>query len=910
MFRLPLVARLSQLSLSALARAILLIACGLPLAWLAWQIVGDPTVLRFLRPDRVRWDILGRTAGYAAIVALLATALAIPAGLAVGLGRGFFTRLLAFCLPVTLLIPSITYAYGWSQCLRLAAAPLGALLQPLFSADSPTLRWLGVLLLRGDGATRAVLMPAGTADVARCVWALATWLWPIPAGAIAITLRQADPSLGQQALLDGATGRLVGRQIVAPLLAAGLAVWALAAQEFAVYEPTGISVVATEVRQIFETGSFSSMYNPITQPMGGAWQGGDIGSGGDAGLSAPGAAPATASDLQQRAAAAAVATAFPLMLLTLAAGTVLWLAGRRWSAAGDELTDTPPAIAVGSSRWRLVLPLAAWGVLALTLGVPIAAMLLRHHRPLRPGFIWTQSGYLVLGSLAIAALTGLVALVIALAACRDRRRWALPLALAGFLVGGQLLAVALLRLYNRPGLRWAADSPPIMVGAYLGRFAWIALLAAGATWSRPWRLLRDQAAIDGAGAGRTVRFVVWPLAWPLLLGGALLVLILSLTEVPATVLATPHRPPQLVPMLMTWVHTLESDPMIEASLLLACVVLVLAAAAVLLVRLGLRAGEGRSRIAVAQPRPRSRLSRVHPSVLIVLTPLALFAPGCDEPGTPSEIWMSNGNGPGQTVYPRAIAYSEVDQTFFVVDRLGRVQHLDHAGRFLNGWQMPESQQGKPVGLTVGADGLLYVPDTHYHRVLVFTPNGALVRQWGENGAGPGQFIYPTDVAFDSLGHIFVSEYGEHDRVQVFDDKGKYLYEFGSFGEGDGQFSRPQSLLIDGELVYITDACNHRLCVFKTDGTFVRNMGGVGSELGQFRFPYGLAMDAAGRLVVCEFGNNRVQWIDKATGQGIKSWGVAGREPGHLAYPWGVVVDNAGRVVVVDGGNNRLQVFSF
>ena len=33
----------------------------------------------------------------------------------------------------------------------------------------------------------------------------------------------------------------------------------------------------------------------------------------------------------------------------------------------------------------------------------------------------------------------------------------------------------------------------------------------------------------------------------------------------------------------------------------------------------------------------------------------------------------------------------------------------------------------------------------------------LVTRFGEFGEGPGQFIYPTDVAFDEQGHVFVSE---------------------------------------------------------------------------------------------------------------------------------------------------------
>ena len=80
--------------------------------------------------------------------------------------------------------------------------------------------------------------------------------------------------------------------------------------------------------------------------------------------------------------------------------------------------------------------------------------------------------------------------------------------------------------------------------------------------------------------------------------------------------------------------------------------------------------------------------------------------------------------------------------------------------------------------------------------------------------------------------------------------------------------------------------------------------------GELRFPYGLDQDNDGHLIVCEFGNNRVQRLDKLTGHGMGTWGSAGREPGQMAYPWGVIVDKHDRVIAVDSGNNRLQVFSF
>ncbi len=360
---------------------------------------------------------------------------------------------------------------------------------------------------------------------------------------------------------------------------------------------------------------------------------------------------------------------------------------------------------------------------------------------------------------------------------------------------------------------------------------------------------------------------------------------------------------------MTWVHTLESDPMIESSLLLAAVAMALTLVAVAFTWLIRRPFATPPVITMEPGRStvvRSLAAIVYPAITILL----LAASGCGDPAQPDAVWMSTGTAAGQTVYPRAICYSKADDTFVIVDRVARVQRLDRDGNHIAAWTMPESQYGKPVGISAGPDGNIYVPDTHYHRVMVYSPAGQLLRQWGSLGKEKGQFIFPTDAAFDELGRVFVSEYGEHDRVQVFDAAGNYLYEFGSFGDRDGQFSRPQSMVIDKGLVYITDSCNHRLVVFKTDGTFVRNIGGVGSELGQFRFPYGLDIDSDGRLVVCEFGNNRVQLVDKESGKGLKTWGSAGRETGQLAYPWGVAVDKRGRVVAVDSGNNRLQVFKF
>jgi ABC-type sulfate transport system permease component len=579
---------------------------------------------------------------------------------------------------------------------------------------------------------------------------------------------------------------------------------------------------------------------------------------------------------------------------------------------------TSAAEGISLERWPAVLDAPRWTEIAavtlvlLNVALPTAALVHSLRVPFSLPTMWTEFSPQVNGAIEVAALAALLAALAAFSAAGRWRRGMLVLAGASFLIGGQLLAIALIRIYNRGFLdlaEWAYDAWPVPVMAYMGRFGWLALVAGRGTWSRPWRELRDMAAVDGADVLLTAGYVVWPLAWPTLAAGALLVGALSLTEVPATVLLFPQNPQVLTPLLMTWVHMARFDPMIEASLLMMISVLAPVAVALGLIALGRRVGAWRGAPAEAAPGEPPRRIRLHGVVGLVALALVAGTSGCSR-STPEKIWCESGTGPGQVVYPRGITHDRFDDSFFVVDRMARVQHLAHDGSFLCSWSMPAKRVGKPVGISVGPDGNVYVPDTHYQRVIVYSPAGKEIRRWGSAGTGDGQFIYPTDVEFDSRGYVFVSEYGDNDRIQVFDHFGKFLFKFGSFGQGDGQFSRPQDMVIVGKLIYLTDACNHRIDVFTTDGKWVRNFGSCGSGLGQFRFPYGMDINSRGQLVVSEFGNNRVQLVDKETGRGLKVWGYPGREPGQLAYPWGVAVDNSDHVVAVDAGNNRLQVFEF
>ncbi len=519
---------LSRWSVNALAYAapaILIIAtcCLTPLLWILSAIGSHRLFISDLSLSAFRASLLFRTLTYNGFAAILATFLGLPMGLVLGRGRGWIPRLLWLIVPAAIFMPSLAFAYGWSQLLRLA----GPLYHPLGLS----------------------FIPGGVPDVMRCIWTLAAWLWAVPACLIGLSLRRMDTSVQQQAMLDGALLRVTIRQLSGPVLASLAAVTVLATQEFAVYEPTGISVVATEVRMVFDTGAFSSASNPI---------------------SAGGLPSGTDAPDQYRRAAAAVATAIPLLAITaLLAILGAWGAGQLSAADEIAIGDWPKIL--DSPQWVTRL---AVGLLLLNIGVPIAALVASLRVKLLPIKIWEEFAPVVGGSLGVGAVTAVIALIVAVSVSTRWTRGLMAIAGLSFLIGGQLLAIALIRWCNRPGMDWAYNAMPLPVAAYIGRFGWIALAAGRATWSRPFHDLRQMAALEGAGIGRIAVSIVWPLAWPVLLAGSLLVGALSLTEVPATVLLSPQNPQVLTPLVMTWVHTARFDPMIEASLLMMLMVLI------------------------------------------------------------------------------------------------------------------------------------------------------------------------------------------------------------------------------------------------------------------------------------------------------------------------------------------------
>ena len=476
-----------------------------------------------------------------------------------------------------------------------------------------------------------------------------------------------------------------------------------------------------------------------------------------------------------------------------------------------------------------------------------------------------------------------------------------------FLLPGVFEGVGVLHLF---GSRWASpltQSFGILVIAVGLRYfapAWTLLAEARRTLDRD---QSDAARLAGAGRWRVFRTVEWPqLRWPVA-AAWYAVFLLVLWDVETVVLIQPPGGETLALRIFNLLHY-GHGTQVNALCVVLLGIAVLPAAVLILIR-----------------RLSSGPARGLPAILVGL----LFVGGCSErevgdasggdgvaaAGHESPITSqtfravqvigSRGVAPGQFNKPRSLVCDREDN-LYVADMTGRIQKFDRQGRWVLQWQMPQTDLGKPKGMSLDVAGNIIVVEPHYQRVNHFSTDGKLVRQWGHKGTAAGELILPRSLVAAPDGRFFLTEYTVVDRIQRFSAEGQFEKTWGAPGVEPGKFNRAEGIGLDkaGRL-YVADSCNHRIQVFTMDGDWVRAYGSAGSDPGRLSYPYDVRVDATGRQFVCEFGNSRISIFD-AKDQLIEVVGKAGGGAAEFANPWAIAFDSHGNLFVADSQNHRVQ----
>jgi subtilisin family serine protease/sugar lactone lactonase YvrE/protocatechuate 3,4-dioxygenase beta subunit len=219
----------------------------------------------------------------------------------------------------------------------------------------------------------------------------------------------------------------------------------------------------------------------------------------------------------------------------------------------------------------------------------------------------------------------------------------------------------------------------------------------------------------------------------------------------------------------------------------------------------------------------------------------------------------------------------------------------------------------PSGVVLGSNHV-YVLDTLNSRIAVFDRNThAWAFNYGQGGTANGRFASPSGIArHPTLNRIAVAD-TLNSRIQVFtfDGTGALTHErsIGTYGAGNGQFNKPGGIAIDaaGRMI-VADTDNHRIQILNSTGGFVQAFGSLGAGSGQFNKPAGVGVYPGGQIVVADGGNNRIQSFG-GTGGWIWSLGAFGTNNAQFKRPCGVQIGVQNRIFVSDTDNHRVQVFS-
>lgn len=246
---------------------------------------------------------------------------------------------------------------------------------------------------------------------------------------------------------------------------------------------------------------------------------------------------------------------------------------------------------------------------------------------------------------------------------------------------------------------------------------------------------------------------------------------------------------------------------------------------------------------------------------------------------------------------------------------------------------------KPHGMIFDLDGNLLIADRNNHRIRKMSPDGTVTTLTGTGIAGNqdgdksiAQFNQPSDLAIDSLGNIFVADYGSN-LIRKIDTSGMVTTFAGdpnstTLLDGQGslaKFRNPIALAIDAnDNLYVSDYNNNAIRQITPSAQVSTLVGSVTAGYldasglaARFNRPWGLALSPSGDLFVADSSNHRIRKIDKntlrvSTVAGSSSIGFvdgpalssAFNTPGYIKF------DQDSNLIIADSENHKLRKLDF
>ena len=299
--------------------------------------------------------------------------------------------------------------------------------------------------------------------------------------------------------------------------------------------------------------------------------------------------------------------------------------------------------------------------------------------------------------------------------------------------------------------------------------------------------------------------------------------------------------------------------------------------------------------------------------------------------------------------PWGIVVDKAGTIYFADSDNNRIRTIDASGRIAtkagsgtagfagDGGPSAGARVSAPAGLAIDAVGNIYIADAGNNRVRKIDATGVITTVAGTGAAGSsgdgGQATLaslndPLGVAIDAAGNLYIAD-ESNNRIRRVDVTGVITTFAGTgvagFSGDGGQATKatlnfPRAVAVDGSgSLYIADTRSLRVRKVSADGVITtyagngqRGFTGDGGAATQafMKAPHGLAFDAAGNLLIVDYGNNVIRRVDakgiitRVVGSTIQAGGDGGAATAaQLSNPRSVALDGKGNIYISDFNNN-------
>ena len=254
---------------------------------------------------------------------------------------------------------------------------------------------------------------------------------------------------------------------------------------------------------------------------------------------------------------------------------------------------------------------------------------------------------------------------------------------------------------------------------------------------------------------------------------------------------------------------------------------------------------------------------------------------------------------GEFNNPTSIAIHYRTGNIYIAD-MGKhsVQVFNSDGNFLF---MFSEKMNNPRGISVSPN-TVYVTQSSSHCINMYELEGELIKRVGSKGKGRAQFDYPMGMDYSERTEMIYICDRFNDRVQVMTDNAKFRSMLGVH-----LLDQPIDIKVTRERIFVLDSSILCMLIFNSDHDLINRMIGRGDGE-QTRKPYCFDVDRDYNIIMSDSSNNRVYIFDEE-GEKIHKFGQKGQDKGDLNFPYGIALDNFGRIIVVcEKDTNCLQFF--